>query len=148
MAVSFFKNGPFPASFFFIFVFFNTIQYKFCQWRDSSLGHPVSEATSLPTAHFGCKLWTKAFLNKPLGFSIFGVHFCQQWSAVWTLQSLVFYRSFIYIKKIYKKRLDMIGNRTKVHSTQGDQIGLFLIVLWGKFSFKIFRLFRKSFTSV
>ena len=48
------KNfGPFPASFFFIFVFstelFNTVyRNKICRWLDSNRGSLVSEATALP----------------------------------------------------------------------------------------------------
>ena len=50
-----FKNGPFPASFFFIFRLFNTVNSKqmfeiqVCRWLDSNRGPLVSEATALPT---------------------------------------------------------------------------------------------------
>ena len=42
----FLKNGPFPASFFFIFVFsiqltVKIVQYKFCRWLDSNRGPMV-----------------------------------------------------------------------------------------------------------
>ena len=48
------KNGLFPASFFFIFVFsiqltVINVQYKFCGWLDSNRIPLVSEATALPT---------------------------------------------------------------------------------------------------
>ena len=49
-----FKNWPFPASFFFIFVLAiqftaNNVQYKICWWLDAIRGPLVLEATVLPT---------------------------------------------------------------------------------------------------
>ena len=49
-----FFNGPFPASFFFIFVFsihlsVNNVQCKFCWWLDSNRLPLVLEATAQPT---------------------------------------------------------------------------------------------------
>ena len=51
---SFFKNGSFPASFLYIFVFsklltVNKVQHKFCTLVDLNHGPLVSEATALPT---------------------------------------------------------------------------------------------------
>ena len=59
----FFKNGPFPASFFLYFRLYNTADSKqmlnkFCRWLDSNRGPLVSEATALPTEpHNHCPVW-------------------------------------------------------------------------------------------
>ena len=54
----FFLNGPFPASFFFIFCLYNTqltvynncsLLLNFCRWLDSNRGPLELEGTALPT---------------------------------------------------------------------------------------------------
>ena len=50
----FFKSGPFPASFLFIFVFsvqliINKCSIKFCRWLEANRGPLVLKATALPT---------------------------------------------------------------------------------------------------
>ena len=71
--ICFFKNGPFPDSFSFIFVFsiqlsVNIVQYKFCWWLDlnprtsgvrSDRSTNWATTTSLFWKNFGDYFWTK-----------------------------------------------------------------------------------------
>ena len=66
---AFFYNGPFPASFSFLFIFSISISNKLCRWLDSNCWPLVSEATAQPTEPqplpYGAFLCTKSALNLP-----------------------------------------------------------------------------------
>ena len=81
---AFLKNGPWPASFFFIFIFsiqltVNNVQYKFCQWLESNRRPLALEATALPTEPKQLPYWTADVLFQKFDFI--------QFNSFWKLSS-------------------------------------------------------------